>query len=645
MGSTFGGLEIGKRGLFVHQTAINTTGHNISNADNPNYARQRVTMESMDPLYEPALNRAMVAGQLGQGAQVARVERIRDTFYDDQIIDAENHSNYWQAADVYLSQMENIWGEPSDNTLRTLTDDFWRGWQELNNFPSDLSHRSVVLTRALALATRVQDVYEKLARLRERANQEVITDVDRINSLASTIRDLNERILKIEALGDQANDLSDRRDAALEELSKLVNVRVGRGDSDELFVFIGEQALVQGEIQRRLTTVPDSSNEGMVNVIWEHNEKKVILNSGHLLGVLDMRDHAIPERIDAVDTFAVNLADIVNEVHRDGFGLNGTTNRDFFEVRPLSANARATYEIQNASANYDLNGDGTAELTSIFRVTGTNTVDPNRRLGFAGTLSFYRNDDSNTEVRIDYSQDDTLNEVIRRINDSEAGVVAYMSHDNQLALKATTSSDDRRTNFMIRHLEDSGELLVGYGGILNASGEAGAFDFRRLDELVKLRSPLQDITLTPIFHPASHLVLSDDVRRDPASIAAARGRDVGGTGDYNTPGGALDGSNALLIAQALKQRESMFGRAANAEEFYNDVVARLGTDARLARDAVERHKDNLVALNQSRQSVMGVSLDEEMSNMVQYQHSYNAAARIISTINDMLGTILGLGRG
>lgn len=644
MSSTFGGLEIGKRGLNAHQAALSTTGHNISNADNKTYARQRVTMEAADALYEPALNRAAGPGQIGQGVNVAQVERIRDSFYDDQIVDAENMKNYWEVRQNYLYQMEQILGEPSDNTLRSLADKFWASWEDLANYPSDFAHREVVIERANGLASRMKDVYGKLNHLRERANMEVGNDVNTINSLAGDIRDLNEKILKLQALGDNPNDLMDRRDAAVEKLSGLVNITIGRGDRDELIVFIGEQALVQGEVQRKIKAAADPKNDGMSRIVWEHNDKDVVMGGGHLYGLLEVRDHAVVERITNIDELAVNIADIVNEAHRDGFGLNGTTNKDFFKIRSLTAGANGNFQLQNASANFDLDQDGTAEVTAVFRVSGTNTVDPTKRVGLDGTLTFYKNDANNSPIRIDYSRDETLEQIIRRINDSKAGVVAYMNHDNQLALKASAADDDRRTSFMIRHMEDSGQLLVGYAGILNSSGEAGAFDFRRINEISKLRSPIQDISLTPIFHPSAYLEVAEDVSRDPASVAAGRGRDVGGTGDYNTPGGAADGSNALLIAAALKQGQRMIGHARNPEEFYNAMISRLGTESRTAEDATVRQKDNLTQLNNMRQSTMGVNLDEEMSNMVQFQHSYNAAARLINTMNEMISTILRLGQ-
>lgn len=640
MGSTFGGIEIGKRGLGAHQTALNTTGHNISNADNPNYARQRVSMTTMDPLYDPSLNRAEVAGQIGQGVSLDRIERIRDTFYDDQIIAAENSKSYWKTSQTYLYQMEKIFNEPSDNTLRSLSDKFWSSWQELANFPSDIAHREVVVERANALTTRIHDIHNKLHQLRSRAENELRSEVSHINSLAGEIRDLNEKILKIQVLGDSPNDLMDRRDAAMEELSKLVDVNVGRNDRDEMIVFIGEQAIVQGEIQRKLKLDSDPKNDGFSRVTWEHNNKDVVFTGGRIAGLLEMRDRAITKSIDDVDLFAINMTDIVNEVHRDGFGLNGKTNEDFFQIRNLSNRSNGEFQLTNSSANFDLNQDGVAEVTALFRMTGANELDVQKRIGIDGTIKLYKNDRNNTEVFIDYSRDDTVNDVIRRINDNRAGVVAYMNHDNQLALKATTAEDNRRSNFMIRHVEDSGEFLVGYAGILNSTGEAGSFDFRRLNEISKLRSRYEDITLTPSYHPAGQIKLSDHIYRDPATIASGRGKDTGGVGDYNTPGGMADGHNALLIASALKQDSRMIGHASNPEEFYNAVISRLGTESRTAEDALKNQEDNLTTLNNMRQSVMGVNLDEEMSNMVQFQHAYQASARFIDTVSNMLDTII-----
>ncbi len=562
MGSTFGGLEITKRGLIVHQMAIQTTGHNISNASNENYARQRVNLTSMDPLYEPSLTRSNTPGQLGQGVQVQNIERIRNFFYDDQIIATLEEKSYWDAKQQYFYQLEKIFNEPSDHTLRKITDEFWASWQDLANYPSELPHREVVLEKAQAVVTKIRDIYIKLRELRERAELEIQDTVKLINTYAKEIQDLNDKIIKLEALGDKPNDLLDRRDAIIEKLSSLVNIRVGRGDKDEVFVFIGEQVLVQGQILRQLKLIPDPKKQGMSEIVFEHNDKKVILSGGKLQALVELRDSDILSRIYSLDEFTVNLADIVNEIHKDGFGLDGSTNNNFFEFRAITDDANALFRPQDHYGDYDYNLDGTPEITAVFRVSGTQKVDPKRKIGINGVLTFVKWDEATKtyrDIQISYTENQTLEEVIKRINDSKVGVVAYLNHDNQLVFKSARESDDVKYDFFIKHLEDSGDLLVGYTGILRASGPAGAFDFRRTGEIAKFQNTLENITISPLFHPAGHIKVNESLLRDPTKIAAARGQDIGGTGDYNSPNGLADGENALLIAKALKQGNFYFG--------------------------------------------------------------------------------------
>src|SRR6056297_3855981 len=118
MGSTFMGLEIGKRGLMSHQQALHVTGHNISNAENKEYSRQRVVISSADPLYDPSLNRAMTPGQIGQGSVVSIVERIRNSFLDDRIVTETNAMGYWKSKSSFIYQVEAIYNEPNGDTIK-----------------------------------------------------------------------------------------------------------------------------------------------------------------------------------------------------------------------------------------------------------------------------------------------------------------------------------------------------------------------------------------------------------------------------------------------------------------------------------------------------------------------------------------------
>lgn len=631
MPSTFMGIEIARRGLAAHQQALQTTGHNIANADNEHYARQRVNLAAASPLYDPSLNRANGPGMIGQGVDVSSIERIRDHYIDDRIMDTAQGQSYWAAKERYLSQLEIIYNEPADQALRGSLDNFWSSWQELSQFPEEYSYREVVRTRAEELVHNIRYTYARLDELRGQADLEIRTSVNRLNNIASEIRDLNEKILKSETMGDRPNDLMDRRDQLMQELSSMANISVSRTDKDELIVYLGGEALVQGEVHNRILALSDPSNEGHATLRWEHSNDKIVPGAGSLSGLIEMRDKVIRENIDKVDLLALNIHDIVNEVHRDGFGLTKETNIDFFQMKSMS---------RNIMANVDLNLDGAIDSTAIFRVTGNNTLIPDRPIGIDGIITLHKNDADNTPVRISYRADETVEEVIRRINRSEAGVVAYIDHRDRLALKGNIAEDDSKNNFMIRHIEDSGEFLVGFAGILQNSGAAGAFDYRRVDEIGKLQSSGESLAFAPARHPAGVLDLSEEVKTNVGLIATASGKDVNGTGDIDRGAGMKDGRNALAIAQALRHRNSMVGSLNNPEEFYNALIGKLGVDSRAAKDKLESHELIMTNLEGMRQSTMGVNLDEEMSNMVKFQHAYNASAKILQVMNEMLDQII-----
>lgn len=631
MGSTFSGIELSKRSLAAHQQAMHTTGHNISNADNKHYARQRVTLHTNDPLYAPGLNRPQMVGQIGQGADVASIERIRDAFIDDRIVETMSQKEYWNTKDYYLYQVETVFNEPTGVTLRNQMEQFWSSWEQLANYPEDSAHRAVVKEKAIALSSRTEDVFRKLDQLRGGVNKEIEIKTNLLNNVSENIRVLNEKISKSEAMGDMPNDLYDKRDQLVSELSELVDVSIGRSDKDEFMVFIGQQILVQGQKSSKIMLKPEASKEGGFDVYWAETDDKVVLSSGRLRALLEVRDVILKEKINQVDSIAINVMDTTNEIHKDGFGQNGRTNINFFEVKNLSL---------NTNGEVDKNNDGVNDSTAIFRVSGKNSIDKDKPIGINGQIIIRRNSKENKEEIIPYYSNDSLQSVITRINQKKAGLVASMNHDNQLVLKGTISEDNPANNFMIRYLEDSGQLLSGLTGVLVSSGKAGAFDSSRLGDIKKFQASSENITLTPHYHPANQMKVSEDIVKNPQNIAAARGKDINGTGDYNSANGAKDGSNALLVAAALKSKPIMVEYDKTLGEFYNSMISKIGTEAREAKQELNTQKAVLAEFENMRQSTMGVSMDEEMANMVQYQHSYNASARMINTLNEMLDVII-----
>ncbi|MCP4129701.1 MAG: flagellar hook-associated protein 3 [bacterium] len=252
----------------------------------------------------------------------------------------------------------------------------------------------------------------------------------------------------------------------------------------------------------------------------------------------------IDEIINNLNLFTLDLIDLVNEMHKDGFDLYGETNINFFNHEIMG---------DNPEGNYDLNNDGIEENTAIYKVSGENRLNPSSWIGINGTVTFVTNDKHENFFRIDYKTNDTINDVIKRINDTKKGIIAYMTHNGRFAIKSTIAKDDIQKNFMIRHIEDSGQLLAGMAGLLKQSGKKGAFDYRRVNDIVKFFSSRNHITISPKPNPASYMRISNEIEINANKIAAASGKNHG-SWYKNTSNGVGDGSNSLRIANTCNNK-------------------------------------------------------------------------------------------
>ncbi|MBN1898541.1 MAG: flagellar hook-associated protein FlgK [Spirochaetes bacterium] len=628
MASTFMGIELGKRGIIAHQQAIQTAGHNVTNAETEGYSRQRVILETEHPLYDPSLNREQRAGQIGQGTIAARIERIRNAFIDDKINNTLDLYGYWKTRNDFIYQAELVHNEPTDLSLRTLLDNFWASWEELANNPSELSVRKVVKERAVTLMESLKHTYNQLKYIQDNVDIAVVTKVNEINGLGKKIRDLNVEIQRSLNLGDMPNDLMDKRDLLVERLSQLVNIEIQRNEEDEFIVYIRGEHFVQGPLFQELTAVSNPAKDGYHDIYWKEINLTPTITSGEMKGLLEIRDDILKKQLAHLNNFAVNLTDLVNEIHRDSFAMDGVTNRDFFRYLP------ATTAI---NGDYDSNNDGTLDSTALFKMTGIRTLDPKEKIGTQGVITFAANSQGGAPATVNYFPGDTVEEVIDRINKSNAEVVSYLDHRNRIVLKSTLSQNYE--HFIIRHVEDSGDFLAGVGGVLKASGAVGAYDWARTGASAALQGGAAFYTITPQDHIASWGDVNSAIKNDVGKIAAAWGTDSNGDGDLDIPTGVGDGTSALRIAE-LRYKKVMIGDNATFDEYYTSLITEtgsLGEQAKLETEIAEKLLDNYKNI---RQSLSGVNLDEEMANLVMFQHGYNASARVVSIMDHMLDTII-----
>ncbi|MDT8296744.1 MAG: flagellar hook-associated protein FlgK [Spirochaetaceae bacterium] len=620
MASTFSGIEIGKRSLNAHQQGLTTIGHNLSNASVEGYSRQRINMRSVDPLYRPQLNREEVPGQIGQGVQVASIERIRDELLENRILAQGDVAGYWRTRNSYLLQVEQIHMEPYDTSVRVMMDKFWEGWQELSVHPDGMPERQAVLRRGEALIDGINRRYDRLKQVRSMIDDDVVVSVGEVNGMLSEIKNLNEEIVKSEALGDNPNDLYDRRDLLVNKLTDYLPVTVDNRDPDEFLIHTGGLHLIQGKQISFLGTEPNPTNEGHHDIVWDANGELLPLKSGKLGSLVELRDIEVRGEIQSLDEMTMAFADLVNGIHRDAWSPGGDTGRNFFTEYPF---------VDNLSGNYDRSGDGELDSTYVYRLTGIHTLDPASPVGFAGTITL---EGSDGEVNVPYTAMDTVEMVLDRINSSGAEVTARLDRQGRLEIRAGITDGFDNPDFVIRHVEDSGQFLAGYAGLLAGNGPDAAYDWQGPDAVLALRPGGAAYSVAPLSHPSGWLRVNEDLIADPSKIAS-------GLSDTGRAPSGGDNRGASDIAQ-LRHRPVLAGRSATFDDWFALAAADIGLKGEVAAQTSESQDLVMKELEDLRQSVSGVNLDEEFAEMIKFQHGYNAAARFVNTIDQMLDTII-----
>ena len=212
MSGLFNTFNIAKRGLFVQQRAIEVTSHNIANANTEGYSRQRVEIQTTRPFGMPTLNSKAEPGQIGTGAEVAAIQRIRDTFIDYQVRTETSTFGQYQAREKFLEEIESIFNEPSETGISTLIGKFFDSWQQLSKQANSSNARTVVAQQSAALADELNHTYTQLKNLKENLRSLIRSSVFEINNLLNQLDQINQQIIGVKVAGNMPNDLMDRRD-------------------------------------------------------------------------------------------------------------------------------------------------------------------------------------------------------------------------------------------------------------------------------------------------------------------------------------------------------------------------------------------------------------------------------------------------
>ncbi|MDI6785646.1 MAG: flagellar hook-associated protein FlgK [bacterium] len=625
MPSLFMGIEIGARSIAAHQLALNTTSHNIANANNRDYSRQRVNLVTTNPFYYSSMQSPSVPAQIGTGVHVSSIERAFDDFVNDRLNQEDQKLGYWKSKEDKLHRMELIFNEPSNINIRSLFDQFMSSLQDLANQPEFRAARSTVKEKADALVGFIRNTYRQLQDLQYSINNEVKDRIEKINVLSIQIADLTGCIEAAEAKEENPNDLLDRRDKLINELCEIADVKVAKTDPDDFKVSLGGLVLTQGSNYFLLDTKPDPERYGMVEVIWKDSQESAIISSGGIKGLLEIRDENIIDHMAKLDELVITLVDKFNEIHRSGFGLDNSTNVNFFE--PLRLQEKD--EIFKISGKIDGYNGYVHSLVHTLNDTVNNPYlnDANYNPAPIASGAIVIN---GKKIVYDISKD-SINDVVERINKANTGVVASINPAHRLTLTASVAKD-----YKIEELRDvDGGNLFRKLGIVDGTN-VGYPPFSNV---------LGDVTRVPYKGAASVIDISSDVKKNLNVIATAKGIDnsspLDGVADVSK--GAGNNENVLGMVN-LSKGYFLDGGKATFSDFMQSIISKVGVDSSEAKNIAENQRLYVENIELLKDSISGVSLDEEMINMIKYQHGYTAAARVISTMDTLIQTVINLGR-
>jgi flagellar hook-associated protein 1 FlgK len=562
-------LNIGTTALVTAQKAMATTANNIANASTPGYTRQQVDLSSI-----PAgMNTAI--GQSGRGVTITDIRRMYDAFTTLQLRTEKSNSSYWDTYSGVSSSIESIFNETSNTGIASAISTFFNDWQSVAQNPQDSVQRTQLINDANYLGSRIGSAYNILNDQRTQLYKNSQVLVTQVNNITKQIADLNNKI----AQSPGSLDLLDQRDLQVEQLNQIASVNTVQDSSGRYNIFLGGAVLVSSSGSYDMSVALDSNNnmQFSINTTGTATNINNQLAGGQLRANLDMRDTVIPGYMNSLNAFAIDLSDKVNSIHRQGFGLDGSTGNDFF----------------NNLANITNPAVGTMSSVSVSDVSA-----------YGATI--------NDQYRIDYSnastgsnQQEGASGIYWGIQQSSDGGTTWAA----VPTSSVTLTADSAAIPAYRTLSFNG-LTMKIDGTQAAISTAGSGTF--------------DVQLNR--NAATSLKSSiTDVRQVAAAQTAA-----------NLPG---DNTNAQAIAGLVNQN---FIANIDPVKFYGDMVSTAGADAQSANTYVNFETAMVNQLESQRQSASGVSLDEEAVNLVQFQKTYEAAAKMISVGSDLLDTLMGI---
>lgn len=361
MSGLFGLIQTGKRALIAQQYAQNVVGNNISNVNTEGYSRQTVQFGEMGAIETPW-------GRIGLGVNITSIARSRDEFVDQMYREAQSTVSEWETKNSVLQQIDAAFSDADGGGIGTRLDEFFNSWQDLANDPESSQARIAVRESANALTAAFHRMAGRVKDQKVTANGQISEIVQEINRLLEQIASMNEKIPALASDATRANDMLDARDRLIDRLSELIDIKVVQKGVGGVGIYLGAINLVEMDKAVSLHTATESDGEDPIIKIYGPDGAEIIVQSGKLKGLLDLRDSTIAEYQKRLDTLARTVVEQINALHKSGYTVEGETDISFFDNRFISASSiRVADEIaadanKIAAASTDADGDNALAL-------------------------------------------------------------------------------------------------------------------------------------------------------------------------------------------------------------------------------------------------------------------------------------------
>lgn len=627
--SLFTDFRIGTSGLFFSQNAINTTSHNLANVETEGYVRQQIVAK--DTTYNTLGYTHSETMQAGIGVSTEIIRQVRDRFLDQTYRMESGRQGYYDSLYEASSEIENLFGELNGVAFQDTLEDIWVALQELSKEPDSRVAQATLVETAVSFIERSEQISEQMLKYQLNLNTQITNDIERINQISDRIVDLNADICFYESnKQDHANDLRDERNALLDELGHMVKMTYEEIPNGKVIVSIeGTKAITEDYcLHMSSLTAAQYYNEQGLDVVLDSMAGALIPTWEHLgaMPVFDMVP--VPSTESGTDVGSLKglliargtrvgkYTDLpVEPKEEDYLDANGDFDEDKFKLAMGQYNSDlADYEknvspsiIMTVEAQFDklVNGvvnainDALCPQKEVWVSAGT-TIDTED----GETYTF----EEDTKIRIldvekapvGVDENSTMGtELFSRINTPR-----YFDAQDITLADGTTIEGALifREEGMTYKYDDEGE----------ESSEGKNYTLYTIGEIRVNPDLIQDKSKLPI-------IANDGTRNYDVDMIE------GLLETWQSP-------FASITPQALTVN--------NFQSYYNALIGELGTRGDEYNTLATNQENMVASVEEQRQSKHGASSDEELTYLIQYQHSYNAASRYITVVNEMLETLL-----